>query len=212
MVLASIEETLFACLLSFSKRGSMPLPSFLVKAQDFVPSVNESIVKNNPFLKVEKKLVSFSEKGKNHKFTIYRKLYVLNQFARKQLSLGEKDALSFNLKIIPFIDDYLLERLCVLVGHIHGSGPKGECCIIAKKTDYERVIPLYKLAVNQAAEILFIKTEAGELSSRLVSQGMAPGTKIRLTQIFPAYVLSLADGSIALEAALAKSIYVKILK
>ncbi len=212
MVLASIDETLFACLLAFSKRGGMPLNSFLQKAQDFVPSVNESIVKNNPFLKVDKKNVSFSEQGKNRQFTTYRKLYVLNQFARKQLNLGEKDALSFNLKIIPFVDDYLLERLCVLVGHIHGSGPKGECCIIAKKTDYERVIPLYKLAVNQDAEILFIKTEDGELSSRLVSQGVAPGSKLRLKQIFPAYVLSLEDGAIALEGSLAKSIYVKILK
>lgn len=212
MALKKIDEILFAGFVSFAKKESLSIASFQSKVSEFIPEVNESLIRNCPYLQIKGKYISLSEDGKNKQFLMYRKIYVLNQFAKNQLSLNEKDALKYILNAISMIDEYLLERFCVLTGHVHGKGPKGECCVIAEKTNFEKIVPLYKLAVNNSAIITYIKNEKGAMSARLQALGVTPGARLKLKQIFPAYILELEGGVIAIERDLARNIFVKLEK
>jgi len=212
MSLKKIDDVLFAGFVSFTKKESISLVRFQSNIEAFIPEVNESLIRNCPFLQIKGKYISLSEEGKNKQFSMYRTLFVLNQFAKNQLCLNEKDALQFILNTIPTVDDYLLERFCVLIGHVHGKGPKGECCVIAEKTNFEKIVPLYKLSVNNTAVITYIKNEKGAMSARLQSMGVTPGARVTLKQIFPAYMLELEEGVIAIERDLARNVFVKLEK
>ncbi len=211
-MLRKVDEKLLACFLSSRKKKSMLLSQFEASAKEFIPELSEALILNCPFLEIKGRFILLSEEGERNKDQVYRKHYVLNRFARNLLNLNEHDSFIFDLNMIGIVDEYLLERFCVLIGHVSSGGPKGECCLIAEQTDFEKVIPLYKLPINNNAVIIYLSNENSPVPARLINLGVYPGAKIKLKQIFPAYVLELKDNIVAIESQLAKCIYVKLVK
>ncbi|MCX5692584.1 MAG: metal-dependent transcriptional regulator [Candidatus Omnitrophica bacterium] len=106
------------------------------------------------------------------------------------------------------------ESICTLLGHPkecpHGLLiPPGDCCAKAKGLLESIVIPLAKLKPGETARIVYVLTREHPQLHKLMSLGIVPGVLISVHQIFPSFVIQVAETQLALEKDIANEIYVK---
>ncbi len=106
------------------------------------------------------------------------------------------------------------ESVCTFLGHPpvcpHGRRiPPGECCRRGARELKPLVNPLSDLEPGHTAKIVFMTQDAHSRMSRLNSLGIMPGVLIRLIQKRPSLIMTVDETTIALEAEIAREIYVK---
>lgn len=106
------------------------------------------------------------------------------------------------------------ESICTLLGHPkecpHGLPiPPGDCCAKAKGLLESIVIPLAKLKPGETGRIVYVLTREHPQLHKLMSLGIVPGVLILVHQIFPSFVIQVAETQLALEKDIANEIYVK---
>jgi len=68
---------------------------------------------------------------------------------------------------------------------------------------------LCELRVGDTAEVSRIETPDGPDAQRLLTLGLCPGAQFRVEQTYPAVVVGLAGGVVAMEDSVARSVYVR---
>ena len=106
------------------------------------------------------------------------------------------------------------ESICTLLGHPkecpHGLPiPPGDCCAQAKGLLESIVVPLIKLKPGETGRIVYVLTREHPQLHKLMSLGIVPGVLIIVHQIFPSFVIQVAQTQLALEKDIANEIYVK---
>ncbi len=103
--------------------------------------------------------------------------------------------------------------ICTLLGHPHTCPhgkpiPRGECCG-TYATDLEPIVKrLADLGVGEEAEVTLVKSQMDGLE-RLGTLGLVPGVSVRLVQRRPSHVVEVGETTIAIDAALARAIFVR---
>lgn len=108
----------------------------------------------------------------------------------------------------------ITNSICTLLGHPrlcpHGRPiPEGDCC---RKTQEELrpiVVSSDQLDVGESGAIAYVSVTEHARMLKLTSLGMTPGNRLKLLQKWPSCVLQCDETEIAVEEALAKSIYVR---
>lgn len=108
----------------------------------------------------------------------------------------------------------LADSICTLLGHPkqcpHGNPiPEGNCCKNSSSKIESIVVPLSKIDVADEVTLSYIVTTNHDYMHKLLSLGMVPGTKLKLHQKFPTYIVKVNETQIALDAAVANLIYVR---
>ncbi len=112
-----------------------------------------------------------------------------------------------------FLEDDATDAVCTFLGHPptcphNKSIPRGECC-----REQARVTPfitsLYDFHVGRKGRVAFVKTEDHRMSDRLISLGIYPGQVIHLHQKIPSFLIQVDHTEIGLEAAVARTIFVR---
>ena len=127
-----------------------------------------------------------------------------------QSELVESDA----CKMEHILSEELTDSVCTFLGHPpvcpHGKPiPKGECC---KKYQVEItpvVVRLSDFEVGSTGRIVFIIPSEVARISRLSSIGIVAGSKIRLLQKLPSFVIQIDETTIAIDPDIAREILVK---
>jgi DtxR family Mn-dependent transcriptional regulator len=106
------------------------------------------------------------------------------------------------------------ESVCIFLGHPpvcpHGRRiPPGECCRKGTRKIKPLVSPLFELEPGRRGRIMFITPGAQKRLERLMSLGIMPGARVRLLQKNPSVVMKVDETTVALEAEIAKEIYIK---
>jgi len=106
------------------------------------------------------------------------------------------------------------EGICTLLGHPkecpHGLPiPSGDCCMKAKGLLESIVIPLARLKPGETGRVVYVLTREHPQLHKLMSLGIVPGVLILVHQIFPSFVIQVAQTQLALEKDIANEIYVK---
>jgi DtxR family Mn-dependent transcriptional regulator len=113
-----------------------------------------------------------------------------------------------------FLEDDATDAVCTFLGHPpccpNGRPiPPGECC--RKRTS--RIAPLitslYDMENGRKGKVMFIRTEDHAVSDRLMSLGIYPGQVVHLHQKVPSFLVQVDQTEIGLEAAVARSIFVR---
>ncbi len=112
------------------------------------------------------------------------------------------------------ISEDVEESLCTLLGHPkvcpHGAPiPPGKCCIEARKEIESVVKPLFDLNPGDEGTIAYVLTKKHSRLDKLLSFGILPGTKIKVHQKFPSFVVKTDETLIAFEEDISKDIYVR---
>jgi DtxR family transcriptional regulator, Mn-dependent transcriptional regulator len=108
----------------------------------------------------------------------------------------------------------LTDSICAFLGHPsvcpHGKGiPPGPCCRALTRELEPLVQPLSRMALGQAARIVYIAPRERERLVRLANLGIVPGATVRLDQRSPAAVILVGETTLAVDPEVAGEIYVK---
>ncbi|MBO7431710.1 MAG: FeoA domain-containing protein [Elusimicrobia bacterium] len=108
----------------------------------------------------------------------------------------------------------LADSICTLLGHPkqcpHGNPiPEGNCCKNSSSKIESIVVPLSKIDIAEEVTLSYIVTTNHDYMHKLLSLGMVPGTKLKLHQKFPTYIVKVNETQIALDGEVANLIYVR---
>ena len=106
------------------------------------------------------------------------------------------------------------DAVCTFLGHPPTSPgghdiPAGDCCAAREGAVQALVMPLEQLEPGRPARIVFMSPGDRAIVDRLGSYGVAPGSTVRLRQRRPSIVLDIEGTTLALDAAVARAIYVR---
>lgn len=71
---------------------------------------------------------------------------------------------------------------------------------------------LSNIDAGQECEVVEIRHPAGSSLDRILAYGLSPGTRIRLHQRWPAYVLQVGETDIAFDSDIATGIFVRVIE
>jgi DtxR family Mn-dependent transcriptional regulator len=112
------------------------------------------------------------------------------------------------------LSEAVVDRVCAFLGHPpkcpHGKPiPQGTCCRKFERTIEPLIRRLADIPVGATGTIVYIVPRAASRLGRLASLGIIPGTPVRLVQRKPAFVMAVAETTVALEEEIAYEIYVR---
>jgi len=105
-------------------------------------------------------------------------------------------------------------KICTLLNHPttcpHGKPiPPGRCCEEARRAGNVGVVPLTEVMPGEFAEIAYLATTDNKKMQKLMSMGVLPGNRISLERAFPTFVFRLGHSEFAVDAQLAREIFVR---
>jgi DtxR family Mn-dependent transcriptional regulator len=108
----------------------------------------------------------------------------------------------------------LADAICSFLGHPRACPhakpiPTGPCCRELAQTIEPLVQPLERLPVGTEGRIVYIVPRERDRLARLTNLGIVPGTRVRVQQKVPAFVLAVGETTLAVDPAIAGEIYVK---
>jgi len=107
----------------------------------------------------------------------------------------------------------ITNSICTLLGHPrycpHNRPiPEGDCCRQARDELKPIVVSCDQLRIGDSARVAYFCTREHSRLLKLSALGISPGMSLKLIQKWPAYVVQCEETEIALEADVAKNIYV----
>jgi DtxR family transcriptional regulator, Mn-dependent transcriptional regulator len=131
------------------------------------------------------------------------------------LEVKDDDAVNRTACVMEHVlDSALTDSICAFLGHPplcpHGKPiPPGPCCRSAEHLVEPAVQPLDRLPIGRSGRIAYIVPRQPEQLVKLSSLGIVPGAIVALQQTRPAAVVRVGETTLALDASIAASIYVK---
>lgn len=106
------------------------------------------------------------------------------------------------------------ESVCTFLGHPpvcpHGRAiPRGECCDRIRTEIRPLVMRLSDASLSDLLRIVFITPKSKKRLEKLSSLGIVPGSRIRLLQRKPSFVLQIGETTIAVDRDITDEIFVK---
>ncbi|MDN3514236.1 MAG: metal-dependent transcriptional regulator [Candidatus Brocadia sp.] len=159
--------------------------------------------------------VALTKKGRADARLVIRRHRLAERLLNDVLDVKEDAMNSSACKFEHILDEEVTASICTLLGHPvtcpHGKAiPPGECCEKANKEIRPVVMPLSEMRSGDTAKVSYIVTKYHERLDRLSSMGLLPGVQIRLHQRQPTYVIQMGETQIAIDGAIARDIYVRL--
>lgn len=112
------------------------------------------------------------------------------------------------------LSEPVVESVCTFLGHPpscpHGRPiPKGECCDRIRTEIRPLVMRLTEASIGSVVRIVFITPKSKKRLEKLSALGIIPGSRIRLLQRTPSYVLQIDQTTVAVDRDITDEIYVK---
>lgn len=106
------------------------------------------------------------------------------------------------------------ESVCTFLGHPpvcpHGRAiPRGECCDRIRTEIHPLVTRLSDAGLGDTVRIVFITPKSRKRLEKLSSLGIVPGSRLRLLQRNPSYVLQIGETTVAVDRDITDEIFVK---
>jgi DtxR family transcriptional regulator, Mn-dependent transcriptional regulator len=126
-------------------------------------------------------------------------------------SLIDERACSLEHALFDGID----ESICTLLGHPtvcpHGKPiPPGLCCQEGRAQVERLVAPLCDMKPEDRGQIAYIQMQDPTRLQKLMAMGVLPGVPVKLLRTFPSYVFEAGYSQFAVDADIAKEIYVRL--
>ena len=167
------------------------------------------------YVKIINSRAELTKKGREDARLIIRRHRLAERLLNDVLAVNEETMDSSACKFEHFLDEEVTTSICTLLGHPlscpHGKAiPPGDCCEKTSKEIRPVVMPLTDLRSGDKEKVYYIVTKYHERLDRLSSMGLLPGVQIRLHQRQPTYIIQMGETQIALDNAIARDIYVRL--
>jgi DtxR family Mn-dependent transcriptional regulator len=165
-------------------------------------------------LRLEGGRVALTAEGELRATAVVRRHRLTERFFRQLLSLGEAQSETHACELEHILSPEATDAICTLLGHPptcpHGKPiPPGPCCETVRRTISPLVCPLTELALDAPARVVFVLPKLMESMDQLAGLGLLPGTELKLRQRFPTRVIEMGETLVAMDAEVARSIFVQ---
>lgn len=112
------------------------------------------------------------------------------------------------------LSEPVTESVCTFLGHPpscpHGRPiPRGECCDRIRTEIQPLVTRLSEASLGAPVRIVFITPKSRKRLEKLSALGIVPGSRLRLLQRTPSFVLQIGQTTVAVDRDITDEIYVK---
>jgi DtxR family Mn-dependent transcriptional regulator len=112
------------------------------------------------------------------------------------------------------LSEPVVESVCTFLGHPptcpHGRPiPRGECCDRIRTEIRPLVMRLTDASLGATVRIMFITPRSKKRLEKLSALGIVPGSRVRLLQRNPSFVLDIGQTTVAVDRDITDEIYVK---
>jgi DtxR family Mn-dependent transcriptional regulator len=135
---------------------------------------------------------------------------LFNQILDIDLKETEESACEFE----HILAEQVVNRVCTFLGHPpkcpHGRAiPQGACCRKFERHVEPLITRLTDMRIGAQGKIVFIAPKSPSRLNRLATLGVIAGSRVRLVQRRPSFVISAGETMLALEDDIAAEIYVR---
>ncbi len=171
-------------------------------------------LKDNGYIEIENNNIKFLKKGEEIGRKIIRKHRLTERLLKDILQMTIDEIEEPACKLEHKITEGLEDSICGLLGHPsicpHGFEiPTGSCCKDASKVLEPIIVSLGDMEAGEEGTIMYLVTKSHPRLQRLSTMGLSPGSKIKIIQTFPTYVVEADETQIALEKNIAKDIFAR---
>ncbi len=196
------------------EEGRVTRPLILEKTEEEHPEEILSDLVGNGFLALSGEAVSLTPKGEERARGIIRRHRLAEVLLANLFDLDDSQLESSACKFEHILSEAVTESVCTFLGHPpscpHGRPiPRGECCDRIRTEIHPLVTRLSEAAIGEGARIVFITPKSRKRLEKLSALGIVPGSRIRLLQRNPSYVLQIGETTVAVDRDITDEIYVK---
>lgn len=191
--------------------------------EDKKESMNLGVARGEPeidgllklgYIKLVNDKIILTEKGASQGKNIVRRHRLAERLFADVLDVKKQYVHPLSCQFEHLIHEGIEENICILLGHPrtcpHGQPiPQGECCKKAKEKIGRVISSLADLHVKQKGKVAYIQTKDPKQLQKLMAMGILPGVTIELLQKFPSYVFQIGQSQFAIDAELAKPIFIR---
>jgi DtxR family Mn-dependent transcriptional regulator len=157
--------------------------------------------------------LAFTEPGRERARRIIRRHRLAERLVHDILAMPVQEMEANACEFEHLVAEGITESICTLLGHPaqcpHGRPiPEGRCCSEARRNIESVVVSVDQMATGEEARVAYVNTKSYPRLNKLTSFGISPGARVKLHQRSPAFVLECEQTQLALEAALARDIFV----
>lgn len=179
--------------------------------------VDENIIDellNGKYIIKENDKIKLTDEGEDLGKQLTRRHRLTERLLADVLDFNRQDIEKIACDLEHNLSTDLADSICTLLGHPkqcpHGNPiPEGNCCKNSSSKIESIVVPLSKIDIADEVTLSYIVTTNHDYMHKLLSLGMVPGTKLKLHQKFPTYIVKVNETQIALDGAVANLIYVR---
>ncbi|MBN1504205.1 MAG: metal-dependent transcriptional regulator [Candidatus Eisenbacteria bacterium] len=158
--------------------------------------------------------VTMTAKGEEIAREIIRRHRLAEVLLAQVLDVEDAEMDDAACKFEHILSPRVTDSICTFLGHPpvcpHGMPiPPGPCCKNAETKLEPLVVKLTNVEVGADVAVVFIAPALHATLDRLAGFGVVPGSKIRLHQKTPSYVVQVGETTVGLDEEIAKGIFVK---
>lgn len=158
--------------------------------------------------------VRLTRAGEDRARVIIRRHRLAEVLLNNLFDLDNSQVESTACKFEHVLSKTVTESVCTFLGHPpicpHGRPiPRGECCDRIRTEIKPLVTRLSDTVLSEEVRIMFITPKSRKRLEKLSSLGIVPGSRIRLLQKKPSFVLEIGETTIAVDKDITDEIYVK---
>ncbi|MEN6378686.1 MAG: iron dependent repressor, metal binding and dimerization domain protein [Methanofastidiosum sp.] len=181
---------------------------------DLSPEAVLEALKNEGYIEIHDNKIKFLKKGEEIGKKIIRRHRLTERLLKDILQMTIDEIEEPACRLEHTITEGLEDSICTLLGHPsvcpHGLGiPPGNCCKDVSKTLEPIIVSLSDMEAGGEGNIMYLVTKSHPRLQRLSTLGLSPGSKIKISQTFPTFVVQVDETQIALEKSIAKDIFVR---
>ena len=169
------------------------------------------------FIEIKEGRLYFRPEGKQEGRSTIRRHRLAERLMMDVLNIRGESGDSKACQFEHLLNEGVDARVCTMLNHPdtcpHGKAiPPGECCLEAKRSGDLGVVRLTELKSNEEGKIVYIQTKDNKKMQKLVAMGVLPGNRIRLLQSFPSYIFRVGYSEFAVDAEMAREIFISHLQ
>jgi len=158
--------------------------------------------------------VRLTKPGEERARVIIRRHRLAEVLLNNLFDLDNNQVESSACKFEHILTKTVTESVCTFLGHPpvcpHGRPiPRGECCDKIRTEIKPLVTPLSDAVLGEEVRIVFITPKSRKRLDKLSSLGIVPGSRVRLLQKNPSFVLEIGETTVAVDKDITDEIYVK---
>jgi DtxR family transcriptional regulator, Mn-dependent transcriptional regulator len=207
-------EEVLEFLWTMNEKGKNRLDEILENSQEEEIEEMIALMEREGWIAIREGRVIFEAEGEKRAQEVIRRHRLAERLLSEVFELEESDFESSACQFEHILSPQVLESVCTFLGHPpvcpHGKTiPPGPCCARFKRNMEPLVRPLPDLKLGEDGRVVFITPKVKGRLERLSSLGLIPGSRVRLAQKRPSYVVEIGETTVAIDEEIAKEIYVK---